>query len=94
MGYLNKHHGSTLLPALVVAFTNLGREQAKRNAWSGGSYKITGAELEDIVREDGSWHLLFDVSIQERGKSERVESVRMSVGKCIIFYTYQRGSQF
>jgi adenylate kinase len=64
-GYLNQHHGD-LLNRFVEAFTEIGAEQAKRNAFSGGSYKILSSKLLFLDMEK----LDLEVVVEIRGKSE------------------------
>ena len=65
MGYLNKHHGD-MLTTFADAYTALGEEAAKRNKFSGGSFKIIGAKIVDIDLEK----LKLEVTIKDRSKSE------------------------
>jgi len=74
-GYLNKHHGD-FIAALAETFSELGAIKAKKNAWSGGSYMITGATLADIDPEGTT--LQIDASIQERQNS-KVERVSVDL---------------
>lgn len=75
LGYLNKHHGP-MLRSFVLAFSKLGREQAKRNAISGGSYEVASAEIVGISADSIS----LNAKVQIRGESElRAESVTISL---------------
>ena len=82
MGYMNKHHRKELTN-FAIAFTPLGIEQMKKNAFSGGSYKITDAKLVDIVHpfensnelslsssDNPSSYLELEVTIEIRGQKE------------------------
>lgn len=75
MGYLNKHHEDALR-AFAETFSELGVEQAKKNAWSGGSYKIESAKIVDINLQQFE----LEVSIQERVK-QSVKRVTVDLGK-------------
>lgn len=75
MGYMNKHHGDVLL-AIAETFSSLGREKAKKNGWSGGSYNLKEAKLVSIDTQQ----LELDVIIDERGKKERTERVQVELG--------------
>ena len=68
MGYLNKHH-SDMLRAIVETFSELGQEQKKKNAWSGGSYQIEKATVVGI----DAMSMALDATIQERGKQQHEE---------------------
>jgi adenylate kinase len=89
MGYLNKHH-SSLLKDLVAVFTDIGVTQAKKNAFSGGSFVIQNAKLIDIhydknvqqqEQEDPSlYYLTLEATIQIRGaKDTNIEIVNVSL---------------
>lgn len=67
MGYLNKHHAD-MLTTFADAYTDLGEEAAKRNKFSGGSFKILDAK---IVRLDSS-KLDLEVTVKDRSKPEPV----------------------
>jgi hypothetical protein len=67
MGYMNKHH-SDVLVAFATTFSEIGEEAAKRNAFSGGSFKLEDAKLVDISSND----LTLDVTVKERGKKDTV----------------------
>ena len=76
IGYLNKHHPDLLL-SFVLAFSKLGTVQAKKNAFSGGSYKVINAELKDIdfygeetKNEESHGCLILDATVKIRGKEE------------------------
>lgn len=71
MGYLNKHHGD-LLRIFAEAFSPIGQEMAKANAWSGGSYTIEAAEIVRIDRED----IELNVTVRTRDEDQRSEQVR------------------
>jgi RAB protein geranylgeranyltransferase component A len=76
MGYLNKHEGDVLL-AFAETFSELGREKAKKNAWSGGSYVLEEAK---IVGIDGTKQIKLEVTVQERGKQSKMERVTVDLG--------------
>jgi hypothetical protein len=79
MGYLNKHHGDTL-QAFAETFSELGVEQAKRNAWSGGSYTIQAAKMVNINVQQFE----LEVSIQLRNKKEpTIERVVVNLGRML-----------
>mmetsp|Transcript_22374 Transcript_22374/g.52730 ORF Transcript_22374/g.52730 Transcript_22374/m.52730 type:complete len:625 (+) Transcript_22374:1626-3500(+) len=65
LGYLNKHH-SDLLVSFAETFSELGKEKAKRNAWSGGSYTIQHASLVDIDTSK----LVLDVIVEQRNQKQ------------------------
>jgi hypothetical protein len=73
---LNKHHGD-LLTAFAETFSTLGVTKAKKNAWSGGSYKIVGARIVDIDTHS----MELDVTIVERNRASRNEAVTVNLGK-------------
>jgi len=75
LGYLNKHH-KDLLTEFARAFSSVGVEMAKQNAWSGGSYVIEDAEITDVNRDE----LQLQVTIQKRGEAKpQIETVSFSV---------------
>lgn len=77
IGYFNKHHRS-LLKTFTAAFTELGTKKSKRNAFSGGSYKIDDAR---IVSLDAT-SVTLDVTVRERSKPDpSVERVTMGLGE-------------
>jgi len=65
MGYLNKHH-SDMLTTFADAFTVLGEEAAKRNKFSGGSFKILDAKIVGL----DSAKLDLEVTVKDRNKPE------------------------
>ena len=67
MGYLNKHHGD-MLTTFADAYTDLGEEAAKRNKFSGGSFKILGAKIVGLNSEK----LELEVTVKDRSKSEQL----------------------
>jgi hypothetical protein len=75
MGYLNKHHTDVLI-SFAETFSELGKEKANRNAWSGGSYKIESAKIVEINSDD----MELEVTVQERGKNPKVERVKVDLG--------------
>lgn len=74
VGYLNKHHGD-LLKSWAEAFSPLGAEMAKANAWSGGSFTIRQAT---IVKLDTATAEL-SVKCAIRKKPDRIEAVQFSL---------------
>lgn len=76
MGYLNKHH-SDLLTSFAAAFSPLGTQMAKANAFSGGSFAIENARITDITSSaaaaDGSDEqmITLDVTVKQRKGSEQ-----------------------
>lgn len=75
MGYLNKHH-SDLLTDFAAVFTDIGEEKAKRNAFSGGSFQIQGAEIVGLDAES----IDLDVTVKVRSEPEpKVERVAMKL---------------
>lgn len=75
MGYLNKHH-TDLLTTFAAAFTDLGRIQAKKNAFSGGSYKIKEARLVGLDSDN----IELEVAIAIRNRPEPdIEQVSFSL---------------
>ncbi len=88
MGYMNKHHGNVLIK-FVEIFTQIGAEQLKKNAFSGGSYEILNAKLisidyteSNIASGTGVGILTLEVNVQIRGKKEpTTEVVNVSLGK-------------
>ena len=82
MGYLNKHH-QDVLTKFAETFSELGAKQVKRNAWSGGSYKIQSAKIISIDYPNKEFEL--QVEINERNKKElTVENVVVSLGKFVF----------
>ena len=80
IGYLNKHHGD-LLTSFAIAFSELGAEMAKRNRYSGGSYKILDATLIEVSPDTIS----LDVTVKEREKKEpSVERVECSLDATVV----------
>eukprot|EP00978_Attheya_sp_CCMP212_P006569 scaffold15258_cov49-Attheya_sp.AAC.5 len=70
MGYLNKHHGN-LLAAFASAFTELGTIQSKKNAFTGGSYKIEDSTIVDFDPDS----ITMDVTVKIRSKEPTTERV-------------------
>lgn len=68
VGYLNKHHGD-MLTTFADIYTDLGAEAAKRNKFSGGSFKIQEAKL---VGLDSSGALALQVTCKDRNKPEPI----------------------
>jgi hypothetical protein len=81
MGYLNTNYHSDLLVTMAMAFTEIGTIAARKNAFSGGSYKVINATISHIVDgDDDSIHL--DVYVQIRSeKTPSVTKVSFSLGK-------------
>jgi hypothetical protein len=76
LGYLNKHHPG-LLTEFAKAFSTVGAEQAKQNAWSGASYVIESSKIVAISPDK----LDLEVVIQVRGKSAAlVKAVSVDLG--------------
>lgn len=75
LGYLNKHHPDLLI-AFAETFSSLGIEKAKKNAWSGGSYKIEDAKIVHI----DTMSMELDVTVVERSRSSRNERVTFELG--------------
>ena len=69
---MNKHHGD-LLTKFVVAFTPVGIARKKKNAFSGGSYKILSTELQSINPDSGDLEL--KVRIRIRGEDQAQEEI-------------------
>eukprot|EP00542_Grammatophora_oceanica_P010650 CAMPEP_0194041438 /NCGR_PEP_ID=MMETSP0009_2-20130614/13349_1 /TAXON_ID=210454 /ORGANISM="Grammatophora oceanica, Strain CCMP 410" /LENGTH=541 /DNA_ID=CAMNT_0038684951 /DNA_START=15 /DNA_END=1640 /DNA_ORIENTATION=+ len=69
MGYLNKHHRSTLLE-FVQVFTEIGGKVRKRNTFSGGSYKLLDAKVLDISLDEG--RLTLEVTAKDRSEADPV----------------------
>jgi hypothetical protein len=63
-GYLNKHH-SDVLCLFAEAYSELGIQQSKRNSFSGGSWKIVGAQVTAVCPQS----IDLEVSIKDRSKS-------------------------
>ena len=83
---MNKHHGD-LLTKFVVAFTPIGIAQKKKNAFSGGSYKILSTELQSILTDSGDLEL--KVRIQIRGEDQvQEEIVTVPLGENKVFLSY------
>ena len=80
MGYLNKHH-SDLLAEFAKAFSSVGTEMAKQNAWSGGSYIIDKCEITSISTQ----LLELQVTIQIRGNDKpKMEIVTVDLDADVI----------
>eukprot|EP00566_Odontella_aurita_P010205 CAMPEP_0113551534 /NCGR_PEP_ID=MMETSP0015_2-20120614/14576_1 /TAXON_ID=2838 /ORGANISM="Odontella" /LENGTH=430 /DNA_ID=CAMNT_0000452433 /DNA_START=347 /DNA_END=1639 /DNA_ORIENTATION=- /assembly_acc=CAM_ASM_000160 len=69
MGYLNKHH-SDLLADFATVFTEIGEEKAKKNAFSGGSFRIEGAK---IVGLDATG---IDLDVIVKARSDREAKIK------------------
>ena len=67
MGYLNKHH-KDMLTTFVDVYTDLGSEAAKRNVFSGGSFKIQDARIVHIDSDN----LELEVTVKDRNKPEPI----------------------
>ena len=78
MGYMNKHHSDTIL-AFAEKLSRMGDEARKKNAWSGGSFKILGARLVGIDLEQ----MELEVDVDEGRKGRRTEVVQVSLGTFI-----------
>ena len=78
LGYLNKHEGHVLL-AWAETFSELGRQKAKKNAWSGESYTLEQATIVNINTQQ----MELQVTVQERGKPKAVDTVTVDLGKFI-----------
>lgn len=78
MGYLNKHH-TPLLIKLAETFSEVGVEKAKKNAWSGGSYKVPSARIVDVNTES----LELDVDVQLRSGGPSTKRVAIDLGECM-----------
>ena len=79
LGYINKHHKNVLIK-FAETFSKIGAEKAKKNAWSGGSYKIISAKIVGIDTENFE----LEVQVQERGKkSEDYKVVTIELGKLL-----------
>jgi hypothetical protein len=63
--------------AFAETFSELGKEKAKKNAWSGGSFAIEEAKLMSIDPEGTT--LEIEATVKER-KSSRVERVSIDLG--------------
>lgn len=70
LGYLNKHHVD-MLTKCAETFSQLGVEKAKKNAWSGGAYKILSATIVGIDTHS----FTLDVETQERNKESKEKNV-------------------
>ena len=75
MGYLNKHEKDVLV-AFAETFSELGKVKSKKNAWSGGSYSLGDAKITSIDSKE----MLLEVTVNERSKAPRVETVSVSLG--------------
>jgi len=83
MGYLNKHHRE-VLTKFAIAFTPLGVLQAKKNAFSGGSFTIQDATVVDIWYPKGppqqgdvscsSSYLELEVTVNIRGAKDPIQT--------------------
>jgi len=80
LGYLNKHEGATLLE-FAEQFSELGIIKAKKNGWSGGSYLLEAASIVNINTE----YMELNVTVQERSKPKRFETVKIDLGKMLLF---------
>lgn len=78
LGYLNKHH-SDLLMDFALAFSEVGVEHAKANAWSRGAYSIEGSKIVGLDRKE----LKLNVSIRKERNAEEptTELVTVNLGK-------------
>jgi Domain of unknown function (DUF1995). len=84
MGYLNKHHRD-VLTKFAMAFTPLGVTQAKKNAFSGGSYLIQDASVVDIYHPSSQCngqtpsYLELEVTVNIRGAKNPIQTERQRV---------------
>ena len=76
LGYLNKHH-EVMLTKFAEVFSPLGAEKAKKNAWSGGSFKILSATIVSIDTQI----LELDVEVQERKMGSKTKRVEIELGE-------------
>lgn len=76
--YLNTNYYSDLLVTMAMAFTEIGTIAARKNAFSGGSYKVLNATISNI--EDDTINL--DVYVQIRSeKMPTLTKASFSLGK-------------
>lgn len=73
--YLNEHHGSILLE-FVETFSDLGRIQIQKNAYTSGSYEIQQANLTHINTQE----MELEVAVRKR-KKESIEHVKIDLGE-------------
>jgi hypothetical protein len=66
MGYLNKHH-TDFLKVVAEAFSSLGIELAKANAFSGGSMSILSSRIINIVN---TTCITLEVHVKKRNEKE------------------------
>lgn len=71
-GYLNKHHPDVIL-SFVKMFSSIGQEMAKSNAWSGNSFSVHAARIQDITTED----FVLQAEIQQRHKRPENRTVQV-----------------
>ncbi|KAL3904748.1 MAG: hypothetical protein SGILL_009948, partial [Bacillariaceae sp.] len=74
LGYLNKHHRD-VLGSFAEIFSELGEVKARKNSWSGGTYKIEEAKITDINTQS----MTLEVSINERNKDLQLETVTVDL---------------
>jgi hypothetical protein len=74
LGYLNKHHGDFLLK-LAEVFSDLGAEMAIANGWSGESFIMEQATIQNIDTVE----LELNVDVKRRGKPDTSEIVKISL---------------
>jgi len=82
MDYLNSNYYSDLLVTMAMAFTEIGTIAARKNAFSGGSYKVLNATLSSYTEDRDDTTLHLNVYVQLR--SEKIPSltkVSFSLGR-------------
>lgn len=75
---MNKHH-APLLQKFAATFSPIGREMAKANVFSGGSYAIEDAQLVDIAADE----LTLNVVVRRRGKPAEPRTVSFPLAAAV-----------
>jgi hypothetical protein len=82
MDYLNNNYYSDLLVTMAMAFTEIGTIAARKNAFSGGSYKVLNATLGNYVEDGDNDTVHLNVYVQLRSeKMPSLTKVSFSLGR-------------
>lgn len=82
-GYLNKHH-SDVLCLFAEAYSDIGVQKNKRNAFSGGAYKIQDAEVTKVSADS----MELDVTINDRSQKEpAIEKISIPLDADVVIKT-------
>jgi adenylate kinase len=82
LGYLNKHHRD-VLGAFAETFSELGEIKARKNSWTGGTYKIEEGKIIDIDTQT----MTLEVCVNERNKDIQLETVTVDLDAVPVIKT-------